>query len=337
MDTIHVLCTLRFTEAQLDKLRAVSPRLRIEQRTCRNREEVTQALTSSVEVLYSMHVPQEIHQAPNLRWLQLHTAGVDHVIGTPVWNSDVLITTMSGIHASVIAEYVFASILAFTYRIPRMLSYQHRAEWPSGRWDLFAHRELRGQTLGVIGYGSIGREVARLAHAFGMRVLAVKRDPSQRADPGWRLPGTGDPEGTIPERIFPPDTLQEMLPQCDFVVLAVPLTAATRQLIGEAELRAMKPTAYLVNIARGGVIDEEALVRALQEGWIAGAGLDVYSREPLPADSPLWRLDNVILSPHVSGFTLNYDEWATDLFAENLRRYLNGEPLFNVVDRERGY
>lgn len=189
----------------------------------------------------------------------------------------------------------------------------------------------------MVGYGSIGREVARLAHAFGMRVLAVKRDPAHRADHGWRLPGTGDPDGVIPERYYAPHQLTEMLPQCDFVVLAVPMTGATRRLIGETELRARQPTACLVNVARGGVVDEPALIQALEEGWIAGAGLDVFSQEPLPADSPLWWLDNVILAPHVAGFTLDYDRWATDLFAENLRRYLAGEPLLNLVDRECGY
>jgi len=332
------LCTLRFTDEQLDKLRAVSPRLEVVQRTCHNAEEVAQALDADTEVLYTFPVPHDIlERAPNLRWIQLHSAGADHLLGTPVWESDVPITTTSGLHATTIAEHVMALILAFNYRVPRVLHYQRQGTWPSGRWGLFARNELRGQTIGVVGYGSIGREVARLAHAFGMRVLAAKRDPSDRADHGWRLPGTGDPDGSIPERYYAPDQLLEMLPQCDFVVLAVPMTGATRELIGEAELRAMKSTAYLINIARGGVVDEPALIRALQEGWIAGAGLDVFSQEPLPADSPLWRLDNVILSPHVAGFTLNYDRWATDLFAENLRRYLAGEPLLNLVNKERGY
>ncbi len=338
VNPVYVLCTLRFTDEQLDKLRAVSFRLRVVQRTCHSADEVAQAMNGHIEVLYTFPVPADIlERAPNLRWIQLHSAGADHLLGTSVWRSDVLITTASGVHATTIGEFVMALILALSYRVPRMVGYQKQATWPQGRWDLFARRELRGQTIGIVGYGSIGREVARLAQALGMRVLAVKRDPTDRADHGWRLPGTGDPDGSIPERYYAPDQLLEMLPECDFVVLAVPMTDTTQRLIGEVELRAMKPTACLINIARGGVVDEPALVRALQEGWIAGAGLDVFGQEPLPADSPLWRLDNVILSPHVAGFTLDYDRWATNLFAENLRRYLAGEPLLNLVDRERGY
>jgi len=338
MNDVQVLCTLHFTEELLDKLRAVSPRLQVIQRTCHSAQEVAQAVEADTQVLYTFLVPADLlERAPNLRWIQLHSAGADHLLGTPIWKSDLPITTTSGIHATVIGEFVMAFILALNYRVPRMLRYQEQTTWPTGRWELFARRELRDQTLGVVGYGSIGREVARLAQTFGMRVLAAKRDPADRADHGWRLPGAGDPDGSIPERYYAPHQLKEMLPQCDFVVLAVPMTGATQELIGEAELRAMKPTAYLVNIARGGVVDEPALIRALEEGWIAGAGLDVFSQEPLPADSPLWRLENVILSPHVAGFTLDYDRRATDLFAENLRRYLAGEPLLNLVDRERGY
>ena len=328
---------MRFTEEQLDKLRAVSPHLVVRQQTCRNAEEVTAALDEHVEVLYTVFSPTTLDVAPRLRWVQLHSAGVDHLLDTPLWHSEVTITTNSGIHATTIGEYVLASMLAFTRHLPRMLYYQQRAEWPSGRWEKFVGRELRGSTICIVGYGSIGREVARLARCLGMRVLAVKRDPENRADTGFTLPGTGDPDGSIPEVIYPPQELRQALAQSDYVVIAVPSTPATRHLIGEAELRAMPEHAYLVNIARGDVIDQEALVRALREGWIGGAGLDVFDPEPLPADSPLWGFDNVILSPHVAGFTPRYDDYATELFAENLRRYLAGEPLLNLVDRQRAY
>ncbi|MFQ6057456.1 MAG: D-2-hydroxyacid dehydrogenase [Anaerolineae bacterium] len=337
MNRVKVLCTLRFTETQLDKLRAVSPRLVVEQVTCRTDEEVAQALDETVEVLYSGRANFPLEAAPNLKWVQLHSAGVDHVIGTPLWESDIPLTTTSGIHATPIAEYVFASILAFTCRVPRMLYYQKRHEWPRGRWNLFVGQELRGQTMGLVGYGSIGREVGRLARAFGMRVLATKRRAEERRDTDYELPATGDREGRVPDAVFPPGQLKDMLAQSDFVVIAVPLTPETEKLIGEAELRVMKPNAYLVNVARGPIVDEAALVRALRESWIAGAGLDVFEQEPLPPDSPLWDLDNVLLSPHVAGFTPYYDERATDLFAENLRRYLAGEPLLNLVDKARGY
>ncbi len=337
MQEIVVLSAMRFTDELLDKLKAVSPRLVLKQCTCHDAEEVEQALEDSVEILYTFYLPADLSRAPELKWVQLHTAGVDHLLDHPLMRSDILLTTASGIHATPIAEYVFASILAFSRRVPQMLYYQSRREWPQGRWNLFARPELRDRTLGIIGYGSIGREVGRIARCFGMRVVATKRSVSQMRDVGYAVQGTGDREGALLDEAFPPERLSEMLSLCDYVVVAVPLTPETRKLIGEAELRAMKPSAYLVNISRGGTVDEAALLRALREGWIAGAGLDVFEEEPLPSDSPLYDLENVILSPHVSGFTLRYDERTSDLFAENLRRYLTGEPLLNLVDKERGY
>jgi phosphoglycerate dehydrogenase-like enzyme len=337
MQDVVVLSTLRFTDELLDKLRSVSPRLVVKQRTCHNAEEVEQALEDSVEVLYTVYLPANLSRASRLQWVQMHAAGVDHVLDHPIMKSDMLLTTASGIHATPIAEYVFASILAFNRRVPRMLYYQSRREWPQGRWDLFASPELRGSTLGVVGYGSIGREVGRIARCFGMRVVATKRSVSQMRDVGYAVQGLGDREGVLLDEVFPPDRLSEMLGLCDYVVVAVPLTPETRKLIGEAELRAMKPSAYLVNISRGGTVDEGVLLRALQEGWLAGAGLDVFEEEPLSSDSPLYDLEHVILSPHVAGFTLRYDERASDLFAENLRRYLAGEPLLNLVDKAKGY
>ena len=337
MQEIVVLSTMRFTDELLDKLRAVSPRLVVKQRTCHDAEEVEQVLEDGVEVLYTFYLSADLSRAPDLKWVQLHSAGVDHLLDHPLMKSDILLTTTSGIHATPIAEYVFASILAFNRRVPQMLTYQSRREWPKGRWNLFARPELRDRTLGIIGYGSIGREVGRIARCFGMRVVATKRSVSQMRDVGYAVQGTGDRKGALLDEAFPPERLSDMLGLCDYVVVTVPLTPETRKLIGEAELRAMKPSAYLVNISRGETVDEAALIRALQEGWIAGAGLDVFEEEPLPSDSPLYDLENVILSPHISGFTLRYDERASDLFAENLRRYLTGEPLLNLVDKERGY
>lgn len=190
--------------------------------------------------------------------------------------------------------------------------------------------------MGIVGYGSIGREVGRLGQAFGMRVLALRRSGG-RTETGYAMEATGDPEGAVPDCFYALSGLHEMLRECDYVVVALPLTRATRRFVGEAELRAMKPTAVLVNIARGPIVDQAALVRALQEGWIAGAGLDVFDEEPLPADSPLWDLENALLSPHVAGFTPHYDERAAALFAQNMARYLGGEPLMNLVRKEQGY
>jgi phosphoglycerate dehydrogenase-like enzyme len=221
-----------------------------------------------------------------------------------------------------------------------MVEWRDKGRWPADeqRWPLFVPVELRGATLGIIGYGSIGRELARMATtALGMRVLACKRDPSRRADDGYQLPGTGDPDGALPEAWFAPSRLHDMLRHSDVVVMCAPLTAETRTMIGSAELAAMKPSAFFVNVGRGPTIDEAALAAALKSGRLAGAAVDVFHEEPPPAGHPLYALDNVIVSPHVSGFLASYDDRCTDLFAENLRRFLAGTPLLNQVDRARGY
>jgi phosphoglycerate dehydrogenase-like enzyme len=339
VERIEILCTARFSDQVLDGLKAVSPRLHVTQETCHDADEVAAALKDhrSVEVLYTYHVPPDaLELAPEIRWLQLHSAGANHILDHPIMQGDVDITTVSGIHATPIAEYAFASILAHRWRVPLWTHCQREREWPKARWKLYSRPELRGSTLGIIGYGSIGREVGRLGHAFGMRVLALRRSagPSER---GYAVENTGDPEGAIPERFYPAGALHEMLAECDYVVVALPLTPATLGFLGERELRAMKPTAYLINIARGPIIDEAAVVRALREEWIAGAGLDVFEQEPLPSDSPLWNLENALISPHVAGFTPRYDERAATLFARNLARYLEGERLLNLVDKSAGY
>lgn len=179
--------------------------------------------------------------------------------------------------------------------------------------------------MGIVGLGSIGREVARLAKAFGMRVIATRRSAKLIS------------RARYVDILLPREHQIELLSDSDFVVLTLPLTPETRRLIGEKELRAMKSTAYLINVARGGIVDEEALIHALNARWIAGAGLDVFATEPLPADSRLWELPNVIFTPHIGGATEDYVLRATKVFHENLRRYLNGKKLLNVVDKKKGY
>jgi phosphoglycerate dehydrogenase-like enzyme len=209
---------------------------------------------------------------------------------------------------------------------PEMVRLQDRHIWPrSSNWYNLRGRELEDQTIGIIGLGSIGRHIAHLARAFGMRVLATRRTIH------------GDERDPSVDQLFPMSHLRDMLRQSDYVVVAVPLTAETEHLIGEEELRAMQPHSYLVNVARGRVVNEAVLIRALQQGWIAGAGLDVTEEEPLPPDSPLFSLPNVILTPHISGETVRYDRRLTSLFAGNLRRYRSGEPLLNLYDPVRGY
>ncbi len=337
MEKIKVLSVLRLSEENLETLRSVSPKLEVSQVPCRSPEEM-KPLLKDVEILYTFWFPFDPAEvAPKLKWIQLSSAGVDHLLDSPVMKSSVTITTTSGIHAVPIAEYVFAMMLALVKKLPLALDYQKRREWPSHRNQVLVSEELRDKTIGIVGYGSIGREVARLARAFGMRVFATKRHVEINTDRGYRLPGVGDPEGALVERLYPNSSLRDMLSLCDFVVVTAPLTPETYHMIGPEELAAMKPSAYLINIARGAIVDEAALVEALRNGKIAGAALDVFEQEPLPPESPLWELPNVILTPHVSAITPKYDDRATALFAENLRRYLEGKELLNVVDKSLGY
>ena len=260
METINVLCTARFTDEQLRKLKDVSDRLAVGQITCKTADDVTAALEGeNVHVLYTYAGPKTLEHAPDLKWVQLHSAGADHLIDTPIWGTDIPITTASGIHTITIGEYVIASMLAFTRHVPRMVEYRMKSEWPEGRWEKFLGRTLRGSTICIVGYGSIGREVARLAKGFGMRVLAIKNNPGERQDRGFTLPGTGDPEGAIPEAVYPPEELRDVLAGSDFVVVSLPSTKASKKMIGDKEFDAMPEHAYLVNVSRGDVIDEGAL------------------------------------------------------------------------------
>ena len=265
--------------------------------------------------------PEVLHrQAPGLRWIQLTSAGMDRAARSGLVESDFMLTSSSGLHATPIGEFVLCVMLMFCKGMHGAVRAQGRREWLR-----YMPQELYGQTVGVVGMGHIGTEVARLAKAFGCRVLATRRSITAR---------TSD---DVADELLPPSDLPELLAESDFVVLAVPSTAETRRLIGEPELRAMKSSGVLINIARGAVVDEAALVRALKEGWIAGAGLDVFEQEPLPEESELWGMENVIMSPHISGGTEIYNQRAVGIFCENLRRYLAGEPLMNLADAERGY
>jgi phosphoglycerate dehydrogenase-like enzyme len=279
-------------------------------------------LAETEVVLTNPVVPHDLlARAPRLRWLQLTSAGVDRLLDSPIVRSHLKVTTASGIHAVPISEFVIGAIIAFAKGFPRAVRAQLER-----RWSPYWPDELEGKTAGVIGVGAIGSRVALIARALEMRVLAVRRSVSSRQ------------KGDGPyDEVLPPSDLPYVLGESDYVVIAVPLTPETRHMIGERELRSMRPGAVLVNIARGAVVDEAALVRALKEGWIAGAALDVFEQEPLPPESELWGLENVLLTPHVSGGTPRYMERAVELFCDNLRRYLDGRPLRNLVDPDRGY
>lgn len=333
--TIKAIVAMDFSDELIEQLRAISPHLHIE----RHFPKVPDSAWATAEVLYTGNILPEPAQAPRLRWIQLQSAGMEHVLDRAIVRAeDVEVTSTSGIHATVMAEYCLAMMLAFAYKLPQMLDLQSRAEWPEDRYRIFAPRGLRGQTVGIVGYGSIGRELGRIAAALGMVVVATKRDPKHPAADGeYHEAGLGDPEGDIPARLYPPEAVASMAAVCDFLVITIPLTSTTRHVINADVFSRMKKTAVLVNVARGAVVDEAALISALAARTIAGAGLDVFEEEPLPATSPLWQMDNVIISPHVSGNVARYHEKAAALFAENLQRYIEHRPLLNRLDRARGY
>lgn len=276
-----------------------------------------------VEVLLTHHVsPERLAGASKLRWIQTIGAGVEWLL-TPeiIARKDLLISNASGVHPGQIAEHSFMLMLALTRRLPRVLLQQREQ-----RWDAEPFRQsiptLAGATLGILGVGAIGSRLAELGAAFGMRVLGLRRNPQ--------------PAPHV-ERMYGPDELHQLLSECRYVVNALPLTAATRGLIGSEALAVLPRGAVLINIGRGPTFDSEALVEALQNERLGGAGLDVTDPEPLPAQHPLWRFENVIITPHYSGGRPGYMDSVTDIFLENLRRFGAGEPLQNVVDVNAGY
>lgn len=335
---IEVLTTVPFPEPVMQELRALSPRIKISLHPARKVEEISGEIWQKTEVLYTDVLLPEPELVPALRWVQFHYAGIDFVQGSKLLNhKDLKITSMSGASAVQEGEYILMMLLALGHHMPRLAANQAKADWPVDRWDQFSPFELTGRTVGLVGYGSIGRETARLLQPFGCKVLATKRDVMHPEDHEYTIEGHGDPEGNYFHRLYPIEALHSMLKECDFVVITLPLTPQTQGIIGEEAFKSFKPGAYLIHISRGGVVDENALLEALTEKRLAGAAVDVFTTEPLPPNSPLWKAPNLILTPHVSGFSPQYKERAGQMFAENLKRYLRAEPLLNEYHQHRHY
>jgi phosphoglycerate dehydrogenase-like enzyme len=258
--------------------------------------------------------------APRLRWVQMRSAGLDGMLFPEIIESPVVLTNARGVFSQVLGEFTIGAVLFFAKDFRRLVVSQM-----AGKWEPFDITEVRGQTLGLVGYGDIGRAVAARALALGMKVVALRRRPELSR------------EDSHVARVFPPEGKREMLSISDYVVVVAPLTPESRGMIGEAEFQAMKPTAVLINIGRGPVVEEAALVRALTERRIRGAALDVFDTEPLPAGHPFYRLDNVLLSPHSADNTADWKERAMRLFLENFERFRSGQPLLNVVNKKLGY
>lgn len=337
MSTVEILITLSIPEEHLERLQAVSPRVKLHVIPSRDPEGIPRELLSEIEILYTTDVFPDPVDVPNLRWIQLHFAGVDHVVDRALFREEIDITTLSGVAASGVAEYALMGILSLGRRVPQMVADKGKKRWPENRFNLYQPLSLRGSTVGIVGYGSIGREVARLCRAHGATVLAAKHNLKQLEDQDYVLEGLGDPHADFPERIYPYQAVGSMSSLCDFLVICVPLTPESRGIIDEKVFSKMKEGACLIDVSRGGVVDHGALIEALQSGRLAGAALDVYPLEPLPERSPLWEMQNVILSPHIAGASGRYFSQAMDLFAENLKRYLADKPLLNRYDPARGY
>lgn len=336
MSDINVLVAMDFSDDIIAQLRAVSPRLKIE----RHFPDVPPEAYEQADVLYTASRFPTPEQAPRLRWIQMHTAGMDRALEKAiVQRANVTVTSMSGIHARQIANYCLMMLLAFNYKLPDMFREQAQSLWRERPHEHYLPKPLHEQTLGIVGYGTIGREIARVCAPLGLHILASKRDAKRPAESAqeYTPAGTGDPEGEIPERIYPAEALASMAKECDYLIVTVPATPQTRHLINAHILSHMKPSAFLINIARGELVDEPALIHALQQGTLGGAALDVFEQEPLPSSSPLWQLPNVIISPHISGNSTQYHALCAEVFVTNLQRYLEERPLLNVLNKEVGY
>jgi phosphoglycerate dehydrogenase-like enzyme len=290
----------------------------------RTTEERARAFADAEVLVVTRLSDAEAQTARRVKWIHSTAVGVGTLLRPSVVSSEAVVTNSRGVHSEAIAEHAVALLLALRRRLHVAAAGQAARRWLQE--DLAAARVpvASASRVLVIGLGSIGERIAAMAAALGMRVTGMRRRPE--------LP---TPAGVTD--VVGPDQLARVLPDADAVVLALPRTEATRALFGDAEFQLMKPSAVLVNIARGRLIDDRALIRALEQGQIAGAGLDAFHQEPLPPDSPLWTLPNVIITPHSAAFAGDYWQPAVDLFLDNLARYRRAEPLLNVVDKARGY
>jgi phosphoglycerate dehydrogenase-like enzyme len=311
------------SDAELARVAELAPNLRIVKPASREEAMGLAPQAHGIEVRFA--TPEFLAAAPQLHWVQATSAGVDRYMNLPELrdNEQIVFTNMQGMHGPTIADHVMGMLLVLTRDLRIHAQDARRGQWQRGGSEVFEPIALEGRTMLVVGLGGIGREVAKRAKGFGMTVWATKRTPTEP-------PPYVDRQETS-------DQLMAMLPEADVVVLCVPLTEETRGMIGAGAFAAMNPGSYLINIARGPVVDTDALMLALQNGTLAGAGLDVTDPEPLPSDHPLWQIPNVLITPHVAARSgLTSDDW-TRLYRENLNRFAKGQPLLNVVDKQVGY
>jgi phosphoglycerate dehydrogenase-like enzyme len=309
-----------------ERLSQEFPQLQITQHDSYDGIEIEDDLHGA-EIIFTISLkPEQFAAARNLRWVHAPSAAVHQFLFAELVNSSVMLTNSREVHGPVVAEHVMALIFALAKKIPQAAALQRQHIWGQElMWKAGVRpREIAGATLGLIGVGSIGRRVAEMGSALGMRVLAVREHVEKGSPPGV-------------EAVFAPEALDDMLRQSDYVVLAAPLVGATHGLIDAARLAVMKPDACLINVGRGPQVDETALAKALTTRRIAGAALDVFEREPLPADSPLWDIENLLITPHNGSITEKLWHRHYELFSDNVRRYLSKQPLRFLVDKQKGY
>jgi phosphoglycerate dehydrogenase-like enzyme len=297
------------SDAASDEIAVVFPR---------SQEEIIRT-GGDAQVYYGYCCEETFQYLPRLKWIQSNSAGMDVQLYPALKNSDVVLTNVAGVYASHAAEHAFALLLALTREIKSAAVHHIQHEWRRPKQLI----EIGGLTLGIVGMGGFGIHMAKRGRGFDMRVIAV--DPYRRDKP--------DPV----DELMPIDLLPDLMRRSDVVMIACPLTQETYHLINAENLSLMKPTAYLINVARGKIVDERALIEVLKAEKIAGAGLDVTEVEPLPKDSPLWDMHSVLLTPHTAGGSQHRSRRAAEFFCENLKRYINGEPLKNIVDKQLGF
>jgi len=335
---VEILITFPLADELINQLRGISPQLHIIVSPVKKAESISNEIWGKTDILFTDNVVPLAEKTQNLKWIQFMSAGLDYWAGSDIFTKPgLLFTSLSGAGTSQMAEHVLMMMLALGHRLPAMMTSQRKYEWPRDRIERFQPVEMRDATVGIVGYGSIGRQVARLLVPFGMTVLATKRDAKSPDEHGYSPEGLGDPTGSLVQRLYPAEALRQMLKLSDFIVVCVPLTPKTRGVFSASIFAAIKPGALLIDVSRGKVIEHGGLIKALQEGRLAGAALDVFPEEPLPADSPLWSLPNVIISPHIADNSPNFDQRACELFSENLHRFLAGIPLYNLYNHELGY
>jgi len=307
-----------------ERLRAEFPELEVVQL---NSYANVQQEIADAEIMFGISLrPEQFRAAMKLRWIHSQAAAVHQFLFPELVNSDVILTNARDVHGPVVAEQVIAMMFALARQIPAAVRYQQKHVWGQGAmWRASSRpRELADATLGLVGLGSIGRNVAKRASALGMRVIAVREHP-EKAKPEYV------------DNVLPSSKLMELLAESDYVVLSTPVTPETTGMISSEQLAAMKPDACLINVGRGPLIDEAALIEAMRAHKIGGAALDVFDQEPLPSDSPLWDLEDVLITPHTAGMSDNMWERHYALFSENLRRYFSDQPLLGLVDKRGGY